>query len=532
MTHPILSITSFETAPFDAVLEVLRAHPALWVELRLDHLRSDEEAAQAATLAKEFGARTLATCRWKDEGGAVAMPHSERIQRLLMPALVGAQWIDWELAAEPFLDDLQQAVGAVVSHPTRLVLSSHDFDGCPPAEKLHQRIAAMFLMGAAVAKIAVTPKTAAEALMLLRVQKEAAAEAPEGRRVLVLGMGEVGRITRLCAPLVNAWGTFVGWDAASTSAPGQVGWQEALHQYRLHEAKPGWPLLGVIGQPIAHSLSPKMHANIYRALGIDALYVPMAVPELPAAFVRDLLELDIGLKGLSVTVPHKIDVLQASGAVDPLAQAIGAANTLRVEVTDHGRGKFHFRAFNTDAYGLCEAVKDGAKEPLAALAKSGTKKIAVVLGAGGAGRGAVAGLQNDGWTVFILNRTRAKAEALARELGAQVTDESSLATLKPHLIVNSTSAGMAPQESETPLAAERLAELPASCIVFDMVYKPAQTRLIREARARGLLALEGWRMLVHQGVKQHQLWFGGRQTAPELFDIACGPKDNRLFPPQ
>ncbi|HTL52867.1 MAG TPA: type I 3-dehydroquinate dehydratase [Planctomycetota bacterium] len=523
MTHPILSITSFDAAPFDDVLVALRNNPDLWVELRLDHLASEDEAAQAATIAKQFGPRCLVTCRLHAEGGAAAMPHSERIQRLLLPAMVGAQWIDWELAAEPFLDDLQEALGSVIEHPTRLILSSHDFERCPPAEVLHNRIAAMWVMGATVAKIAVTPKTAAEALMLLRVQKEAAAEAPEGRSALVLGMGEVGRITRLAAPLVNAWGTFVAWNGQATSAPGQVGWQEALNLYRLHQVQPGWPLLGVIGHPISHSLSPKMHANFYRALGINALYIPIDVPENPAEFVTGLRDLDIGLKGLSVTVPHKLDVLKASGAIDPLAQSIGAANTLAVESGPGGKSIFH--AFNTDAYGLCEAVKDGAAT---VLPKTG-KRIAVVLGAGGAGRGAVAGLKNDGWDVYILNRTRAKAEALAKELGVQVTGEAALAELKPHLIVNSTSAGMAPQEAETPLDAKFL---PPHCVIFDMVYKPAQTRFIREARAKGLLALEGWRMLVHQGIKQHQLWFGGRQTARELFDIACGPADNPLFPPR
>ncbi|MGH7144527.1 MAG: type I 3-dehydroquinate dehydratase, partial [Planctomycetota bacterium] len=431
MTHPILSITSFQTAPFDQVLQRLRDHPALWVELRLDHLTSDDDAAAAAAIASECGARTIVTCRAKNEGGAGAFTPSQRIERLLLPVAVGARWVDWELSAEPFLDDLQTALGNVVSQDTRLILSFHDFDGCPPAEILHRKIAAMFFAGASVAKIAVTPKTSADVLTLLRVQKEAAAEAPPGRQVLVLGMGEIGRATRLIAPLVNAWGTFVSWDGQSFSAPGQVGWQAALELYRLQDVRPGWPLLGVIGHPISHSLSPELHASFYRALGLRALYVPIDVPDDPAGFAKGLLDLDIGLKGLSVTVPHKIDVLKAAAAVDPLCAAIGAANTLVVE-EQHGQKQF--RAYNTDAYGLVEAVKDGAHDAIARLDAAGTPKIAVVLGAGGAARGAAAGLKNAGWRVYILNRTRAKADALARELDIEVAEAQMLAELQPHLI--------------------------------------------------------------------------------------------------
>lgn len=258
------------------------------------------------------------------------------------------------------------------------------------------------------------------------------------------------------------------------------------------------PLAGVIGWPVTHSRSPVLHGHWLRRYGIAGYYVPVALS--PERFTEGLRALAaVGFVGVNVTVPNKEAALALASEATPRATAIGAANTL----TFLPGGGHH--AENTDVYGFLEALRQGAPGWSAAAGP------AMVLGAGGAARAIVAGLIEEGCPeIRLANRTRDRADRLADHFGARITPidwrEASAAMDGARTIVNTTVLGMTGQaELDVTLAAA-----PSDAVVNDIVYVPLETPLLREARARGLTAVDGLGMLLHQAVPGFERWFGRR----------------------
>jgi shikimate dehydrogenase len=261
-------------------------------------------------------------------------------------------------------------------------------------------------------------------------------------------------------------------------------------------------LCGIVLHPAGHTRSPAMHNAAYAALGLDAVFVAFDVtPERLADALAGARAL--GIRQLAVSLPHKQAVMPLLDAVDDTARRIGAVNTVTLQ---GGR----LVGSNTDWIGLARALE--RETELAG-------RRAVVLGAGGTARAAVYALRARGARVVVLNRTAARAEALARELGAEAG--GSLDTLAEHeyeVLVNTTSAGL--DSDASPVSAEALR--PGS-VVFDAVYQPEQTRLLRDAAARGGRTVGGKWMLVEQAVEQIRLWTGQAPPAEvlaEAFDRA------------
>jgi shikimate dehydrogenase len=250
-------------------------------------------------------------------------------------------------------------------------------------------------------------------------------------------------------------------------------------------------LAGVFGHPITHSRSPRLHGFWLQRYGIDGAYIPLGVaPGGFAAAVRALV--DLGFRGANVTIPHKLPAFEICDAVAPFARRAGAVNTL---IFRDGR----IEGSNTDGFGFLESIREAAP---GWRADAGP---AVLLGAGGAARAIAAALLDAGAPrVTLVNRTAAKAEALARDLGGpiQVVDRAPLEDAA--LLVNTTSLGMQGQ----PGLEVDLAPLPASAVVADIVYVPLETRLLAAARARGLIAVDGLGMLLHQARPGFEAWFG------------------------
>ena len=241
---------------------------------------------------------------------------------------------------------------------------------------------------------------------------------------------------------------------------------------------------GIVLHPAGHTLSPVLHAEAYRTLELDATYDVFDVE--PPALRAELATLrERGLRQLSVSLPHKEAVLELADTVTEAARAIGAANTLTLR-------DGVLEADNTDWIGVRSVL-----EPLGPW----QGRRATVLGAGGAARGTVYALLALGLKVTVVNRTRERAERLVADLGGRVghLDDPF------DLLVNATSVGMTPNEAETPAPAERL---PPEATVFDEVYRPLETRLLREARSRGCRVQDGLEMLVHQAAEQVRLWCG------------------------
>lgn len=262
-------------------------------------------------------------------------------------------------------------------------------------------------------------------------------------------------------------------------------------------------LAGVLGWPVGHSRSPRLHGFWLEQHGIDGAYLPLPVrPEDFEAVVRALPRM--GFKGANVTVPHKEAALALSDEVEPLARRIGAVNTLVVREDGSILGR------NTDAFGFIENLRQGCP------GFSAAKGPAVVLGAGGAARAVVAALQDDGCPeIRLLNRTRARAEDVAAALGERITvsdwDHRAEACAGAALLVNTTTLGM---NGQPPLEMP-LDPLPVDALVTDIVYAPLMTDLLRTAAARGNPVVDGLGMLLHQGRPGFAAWFG---VMPEVTD--------------
>lgn len=249
-------------------------------------------------------------------------------------------------------------------------------------------------------------------------------------------------------------------------------------------------IFGILGRPVSHSLSPAMHNAAFAALGINAVYVPFPVQELAAAVqgIRGL-----GLRGVSVTIPFKEEIIPLLDEVDRKAQAIGAVNTV---VNREGR----LYGSNTDWEGALLALERHTD-------LSGRRVL--VLGAGGAGRAVVFAVQQAGGQVWVADAEEAKAQLLAQEMKVTALTLADLTAVSADILINATPVGMIPQSEALPVAPELLDRFR---VVMDLVYRPVQTRLLQEAAKRGAKTIDGLQMLLYQGGRQFELFLG--QPAP------------------
>ncbi|HWA41987.1 MAG TPA: shikimate dehydrogenase [Hypericibacter adhaerens] len=255
-------------------------------------------------------------------------------------------------------------------------------------------------------------------------------------------------------------------------------------------------LAGVMGWPVGHSLSPRLHGYWLAEHGIDGAYVPLPVP--PDQFERALKALPaLGFRGANVTLPHKEKALALADSATPEARRIGAANTLVID----GQGRIEAR--NADAFGFIESLREGAP------AWRAKERPAVVIGAGGASRAILVALADAGVPeIRLINRTAARAETIAADLGGPVKvmgwADRGRALAEAGLLVNATTQGMA-GHPPLDLALDRL---PPDAVVHDIVYVPLETPLLAAARRRGNPVVEGLGMLLHQARLGFAAWFG------------------------
>ncbi len=445
------------------------------VELRLDTVRNlDLEGALADRTRP-----VIITCRPVWEGGRFTGSEDQR-HRILRRALrLGADWVDleWRGGFEALIAERQGR---------NIVLSMHDFKGTPG--DLEDRYRAMRGTGAEVVKLAVLSRSAGDVLRLLRLGR-----ARRGERLVLIGMGPAGMPTRLLPARFGSCWTYAGEGVA----PGQVCLSEMVHRYRFKRTSASTVVYGVAGAPIGHSLSPPMHNAGFEAAGLDAVYVPFE-----ATSADDLMALAdaLGVAGISVTAPLKESILGHLRHVDALGRQVGAVNTVRA---DHNG----WVGLNTDVPGFLA--------PLDAHGDvSGARST--ILGAGGAARAVAVALASRGARVTVCARRPERAAVVARLAGGTVGAWPP----RPEswdLLVNTTPIGTAPGAAATPVPA---AALGGGKTVYDLVYNPGRTRLLREAVAAGCETIGGLDMLVAQAVRQFEWWSRARPSA-ELFKTAA-----------
>jgi 3-dehydroquinate dehydratase/shikimate dehydrogenase len=445
------------------------------LELRLDYLESEDEFAALlrGILSLASRATLIATCRRKEAGGRFQGSIARQISRLVLAAASGCTWCDLELETLERLDaaTLRKTLGEV-----RLVASFHDFVRTPARlGELRQRLEAV---GGDAAKIATVTRHYRELVRLLRT-------AHRRRNVIVVPMGEVGAAGRIAA---LREGSALAYASISRPvAPGQLSLESMQSLYRVDRHSRGTELYGVIGNPIAHSLSPLLHNTGFGHRRIDAVFVPFLVRDLPD-FVKSVRPLRIS--GFSVTLPHKQQILHHLDECDPLAQEIGAVNTVAVRA-----GKLH--GYNTDF--------DGVMQSLGKRMKLEGARV-LIYGAGGAARSVAFAAARAGAILFFCARRPEGARNAARAFGGEAVERKDLREMEFDAIVNATPIGMIPHTEASPLEA---AELRCG-LVFDLIYRPLRTRLLRLAERRGIQTLSGVEMFVAQGVAQWELWTGDK----------------------
>ena len=533
---PIM-VDDFEEAASDARLA--RDLGADLVEYRLDRAfegLDDEHAIRSIeTLIARSPLPCIATCRPTWEGGEYDGDDDERIslyERLGL-AETPPGYVDIELAALTRSANLRQKVRLAVDHArqrkdlsTSLVLSVHDFEG-RPADLSRKLIALQEEDAARVIKVAYRARTIRDNLELLELPHETQ------RPTIALGMGEFGLMSRVLAPKFGGFLTFAALVGGKGTAPGQPTIAELNELYRFRSIAPSTKVYGVVGWPVGHSLSPMVHNAGFEARGHDGVYLPMPIPtaettagddELSsaAAFKATLLELidhpTLDLAGLSVTLPHKqrlVALARAQGwSSDKISQMSGSANTVAI---DRSGGGIAVSVTNTDSLAAVECLRD----QIGAIAG---KRIAII-GAGGVARAIAFGLAAEGASLVIANRTIDNARALAEAINAlgpvaatprelDQLDGSSL-----DAIVNATPVGMqgGPDPDGLPIAAPVLDSLRAGTAVFETVYSPLETPLVRASRERKLAVIDGATMFVRQAAEQFQRWTGARPPIG-LFD--------------
>ncbi len=464
-------------------------------EFRLDSLQAPAEGITSLRgfLQAHPHANFLATCRPERSGGRLQGTAQDELRLLQLAAGAGFGLVD--LSLESAEDLGASAVKALQATGVAVMLSFHDFQGTGDLAAVLDR---MQPFSPDFCKVVSTAQTLEDSLAVLHLLRTASVERPV--RLIAIAMGEPGLVTRVLGPHFGSAFTFAAVSDAKATAPGQLTADTLLHRYRLAQTTPATRLFAVAGDPIRSSLSPVMHNAALQAAGLDAVYLPLQTGAAGELF-RAAQELP--LAGISVTMPLKQAILPFLDQVDPLAARIGAINT----VVRNPAGALV--GYNTDAAGIVMPLESR-------LALRGAKIL--VMGAGGAARAAVYGCLDRGAHVAIWNRTATAAEALAAASGATALNRDTLQREHFDVLVHATPAGMRGSGIDLPLGGDEL----RADLLFDLVYNPLETPLLRLARSKGLQTITGVEMFVHQGARQFELWTGLQAPVALMRDVTLG----------
>jgi len=455
-----------------------------FLEFRLDYL--DKPLLALPKLKHFFADNTaatgIATCRRQANGGKFSGTVAAEVEILSKAAAAGFHLIDLELESveslkKGELHKLREAGAA-------LIISHHDFTSTKDLDGIYERISPFqpdFI------KIVPTAKTLTDNVTLMRFLERMT----DHSNIIGICMGDAGIISRVLGVRAGSAFTFAAATPGEETGPGQIAARTLIETYRIEQVDAATKVYGVAGNPIKSSLSPVMMNTAFRRETVNAVYLA-----LQATKIADLLKLvqEIPIQGLSVTMPLKQEIMAHLEKTDPLSAKIGACNTV-LRAQD---GKLY--GFNTDVAGIIGPLEKR-------MSLRGAK--ALVLGAGGAARAAVFGLRDKGADVFILNRTAETAQKLAKQAGAKTIKKDALAKNPFDVIINATPIGMAGQKGAQVLEAKDL----NTKLVFDLVYNPVETPLLRAARQQSIPIITGVEMFVHQGARQFEIWTG--KPAPE-----------------
>jgi 3-dehydroquinate dehydratase/shikimate dehydrogenase len=335
-----------------------------------------------------------------------------------------------------------------------------------------------------IIKIACKANTLEDNLKIFDIIKKAKAEKVD---VIGICMGEKGEISRILGPYYGSVISYGYLDKGKESAPGQISCEFLKLVYRVDKINPSWKIYGLVGSPVSKSRGYIIHNLAFKEKNINAVYVNFLVDDLEKFFAS----FKGTFSGLSITMPHKEEVMKYLDEVNADAKKTGAINTI---VDKNGK----LIGYNTDEYGAVSAIEE----------KTTLKgKNVVMAGAGGVAHAIGHGIVKKEGNLTIVNRTREKGEKLAKELNAEFMDPNDIKWESVDIFINATSVGMMPDTENTSLEPKYLKRM-KKAVVFDTIYNPLVTKLIHSAEKNNLMAISGIRMFIHQAEKQFELWTG------------------------
>jgi 3-dehydroquinate dehydratase/shikimate dehydrogenase len=496
MTYLTIPIAANTVEQAKSLIAAASAAGAEMLELRTDYLE-DLTTGAVEMLIAEVKARNLpmiVTCRDKKQGGQGEWPLYQRMDILTAAIKAGAEYVDCEYETILIAEVEKELTAVLADSRCRLILSHHNFEGpFENIQKLYDMIVTEY--PSAIPKLVYTARHINDCFAGFDLLHTKEGDA------IVFAMGEAGLISRIIAKKLGSLITFVSLDECSATAPGQLTIDRFKKQFRYDSITAKTQLFGVIADPVAHSISPAVHNACFADAGMDRLYLPLRVQGDTTgfdAFMKNIVaRLWLDFHGFSITIPHKMNAIEyvekAGGFIEPVAVQIGAINTITIGINDRVNG------YNTDCAGAMDAITAAMginKKQLADV------PVAVV-GSGGAARAIVAGLADVGAAVTIYNRTLEKAHKLAHEFRVHAASLSALATMEAKILINGTSIGMHPDVDETPVPKEYLRK---DMIVFDTVYNPLETQLLKEAKEIGATTISGAEMFINQAAEQFKLF--------------------------
>jgi 3-dehydroquinate dehydratase / shikimate dehydrogenase len=451
-----------------------------FLEFRLDYLPDPAAGIEVIRkLCKSLpDTHILATCRHKRASGHYKGDIEQQFAILQSAAAAGAALLDLEIESA----EMAKPAVAALGEAAPLCLSYHNFENTPALEPVLRRLERF---PASVYKIAATARKPSDNLRLLQFARE------RRRTPLVaFAMSEIGLPTRVLTPSLGGLYTFAAPIESGGTAPGQVSAKLMRSLYRCEKLTRHTRLYGVVASPVAHSKSPLIHNRAFQARRLDAVYLPFLVS---AAHLADWMKFAAAepVAGFSVTIPHKQRIVRYLDFVDPQARRIGAVNTV-------WRKAGKWRGANTDT--------EGVLKPLSRHLRLAHSSV-LIAGYGGAARAAAIALSDASAEITITGRNMKTAQALARAVNGQAVTLKEAAQNQYDALVHATPLGMSPRIGEC-LFADRL---PAA-IVFDMVYNPHETLLLKRAKQQGCVVIPGIEMLLEQAAHQFEIWTG--ETAP------------------
>ena len=453
---------------------------ATFFEFRLDHLT---DPAAGPELIRKFcrvypDAHILATCRHRHARGGFSGSAEKQIAVLSASAEAGAAYIDLEI------ETAEVALPAATSlrKQASLIISYHNFESTPALDVILKRLRKV---PADLYKVATTARKQTDNLRLFQFVQE-----HDQLSLIVLGMSEAGAPSRILSPSLGSIFTYAAPSGESGTAPGQIPAKTLRSLYRPEKLTKQSRVYGVVADPVSHSKSPFIHNRAFQARRTDAVYLPFLVN---SGHLGDWMTFatKLPVAGFSVTIPHKRKIIRHLDTVDQLAKRIGAVNTV-------WRKAGKWRGTNTDVVGVLKPLSRHLR-----LAKS----TVLIAGYGGAARAAAFALHDAQAKVTVTGRNMSEAQLLARAVGGEAISLKEARLRQFDVLVHATPVGMTPKTNECLFNDG----LPAR-IVFDMVYNPAETLLLKQAKQQGCLTVPGADMLLEQAVSQFEIWTG--ESAP------------------